>query len=309
LPINAQQQKRIPRIGYLSSLSLADEAVGVESFKRGLRALGRVDGQNVLIEYRFAQRNFRRLLGLAAELVRLNVDLIVTAGPTPTRVARAATSTIPIVMAQDSDPVGNGFVVSLKRPGGNITGLSKMPPVISDKQLTLLKEISPKLSRVAVLGNSINPRDAHAWKETHAAARAFDIHLQQVDLRGSNDFESIFEEAIDGSADALLVLQSPITFSRRSQIAELAAKNRMPAIYPAAEFVEAGGLITYSVSEADLFRRAATYVDNILKGARAADLAVQQPAKFELIVNLKAAKQIGLTIPRKVLARADRVIR
>jgi ABC-type uncharacterized transport system substrate-binding protein len=306
-PINAQQSK-MPRIGYLSSLSFADDASAIESFNRGLRSVGQFEGKNVVIEYRFAQRDFRRLLALAAELVGRKVDLIVTPSPTPTRVARAATSTIPIVMAQDTDPVANGFVASLTRPGGNITGLSSFPPAINAKQLNLLKEILPKLSRVGVLANTINPSDERALKETEAAARQMGTQIEILDLRGSNELATFFKEGIT-RYDALLVRQSPVTFLRRRQIAAMALKRRMPAIFPGTEFVEAGGLMGYGVDVNDLFRQAATYVDKILNGAKAAQLPVGQPTKFDLVINLKTAKEIGVTIPRNLIARADRLIR
>ena len=212
-------------------------------------------------------------------------------------------------MAFDNDPVGNGFVASLARPGGNITGLSTLAPEISGKQLELLKEIVPKLSRVAVLGTSTNPGNAQALKEMELAAGAFGVQLQYLDVLGPKDIETAFRAASKGRADAVLVLASPVLNSHRTQIADLAVKNRLPAIYRRAEFVEDGGLMSYGVSFTDLSRRAATYVDKILKGAKPADLPVEQPTKFEFIINLKAAKQIGLTIPPNVLARADRVIK
>jgi putative ABC transport system substrate-binding protein len=290
-------------------LSLADDSTGINSFKRGLRAFGHVDGKNIVIEYRFANRNFRRLLKFADELVSLKVDVIVTPSPTPTRAARSATSSIPIVMAQDSDPVGNGFVESLTRPGGNITGLSTLLPVMSGKQLAILKEIIPKLSRVAVIATPINPDDAQVRKDMEAAALAVNATLQHLELRSPNGLEAVFQEAIKGRADAVIVLQSPLVFSRPVQVAEIAAKSRLPAMYPAAEFVQAGGLMGYGADLDDLFRRAAGYVDTILKGSKPGNLPVQQPTKLQLIINLKAAKQIGLTIPQKVLQRADRVIK
>jgi putative ABC transport system substrate-binding protein len=241
--------------------------------------------------------------------VRLKVDVIVTGGPAGTRPAKEATATIPIVMAFDNDPVGSGFVASLARPGGNITGLSILSPEISGKRLELLKEIVPKLSRVAVLGNSTEPGNAQVLRETELAAGAFGVQLKYLDLLARQDIESAFQAASKGRADAILVLANPVTISQRTQIAELAVKNRLPAIYPWPEFVADGGLMTYSVSITDLFRRAATYVDKILKGTKPADLPVEQPTKFELIINLKAAKQIGLTIPQSVLYRADKVIK
>ena len=268
-----------------------------------------MEGKNIVIEWRFAEGKLDRLPALAAELVRLKVDIIVTAGPAPTRAAKAATTTISIVMAQDSDPVGNGFVASLARPGGNITGLATLSPELSGKRLELLKEIVPRLTRVAVFGTSTYAGNAQALKETELAAGAFKIRLQYLDVLDSKDIETAFRAASKGRAEALLVLASPILLSQRTQIAELAAKSRFPAIYPWSEFVEAGGLVSYATNSTDLYRRAATYVDKILKGRTPADLPVEQPMKFEFIVNLKAAKQIGLTVPPNVLVRADRVIR
>jgi len=268
-----------------------------------------VEGKNIIIEWQYAEGKLDRLSELAAELVRLKVDVIVTAGASSSRSAKEATSTIPIVMGFNNDPVGNGIVASLARPGGNITGLSSLAPEISGKQLELLKEIVPRLSRVAVLGTSTQPGNAQSLRETELAAEAFGVQLQYLEVLAPKDFETAFQAAGKGRADAVLVLQSFVLTSQRKQLVDLAVKNRLPAIYDRREFVEDGGLMTYSVSSTDLFRRAATYVDKILKGAKPADLPVEQPKKFEFIINLKAAKQIGLTIPPNVLARADRVIR
>jgi putative ABC transport system substrate-binding protein len=308
-PAEAQQPKNVPQIGFLGFTSLSGIAARIEAFRQGLRELGYVDGKNIVIEYRSAEGKLDRLSELAAELVRLKVDVIVTSGPSVTRAVKEATTTIPIVMGFDTDPVGNGFVASLARPGGNITGLSVVSPELSGKQLELLKEIVPKLSRVAVLGTSTNPGNSQALKETELAAGAYTVQLQNLDVLSPKDIETAFRDASKGRAGAVLVLASPIIESHRTQIADLAAKNRLPAIYYAPEFVEAGGLMSYGTSFADLFRRAATYVDKILKGAKAGDLPVEQPKKFEFIINLKTAKQIGLTIPPNVLARADRVIK
>jgi putative ABC transport system substrate-binding protein len=305
----AQQGKKIHRIGYLGATFPVATAARVEAFRQGLKELGYIEGKNIASEYRWAEGKFDRLPHLAAELVRLKVDVIVTGGPAGTRPAREATATIPIVMAFDNDPVGSGFVASLARPGGNITGLSILSPEISGKRLELLREIVPRLSRVAVLGNSTEPGNAQVLRETELAAGAFGVQLQYLDVLAPKDIESAFQAASKGRADAVLVLANPVTISQRKQIAELAVKNRLPAIYPWPEFVEDGGLMTYGASITDLFRRAATYVDKILKGAKPADLPVEQPTKFELIINLKAAKQIGLTIPQSVLYRADKVIK
>ncbi|TMB74957.1 MAG: ABC transporter substrate-binding protein [Deltaproteobacteria bacterium] len=308
--VEAQQQPiKIPRIGFLAAVSLSANSARFGAFRQGLRDLGYVEGKNIVIEWRYAEGKPDRLPALAAELVRLKVDIIVSGGSTATRPAKKATSTIPIVMAQDTDPVGSGFVASLARPGGNITGLATLAPELSGKQLELMKEIVPRLSRVAVLGSSTRSGNAQSLKETELAAGAFGVKLQYLDILSPKDIETAFRAASKGRADAVLVLTSPFATSQRTQITDLAVKNRLPAIYDRAEFVEDGGLMTYSVSSTDLFRRAATYVDKILKGAKPADLPVEQPKKFEFIINLKAAKQIGLTIPPNVLAQADRVIK
>ena len=274
-----------------------------------MRELGYVEDKNIVIEWRFGERKEDRLPALAAELVRLKVDVIVTGGPISTRRAKEATVSIPIVMAQDTDPVGSGFVASLARPGGNITGLATLAPEISGKRLELLKEVVPRLSRVVVLGSSTEPANAQSLKETELAAGALGVKLQHVNVLAPKDIETAFRAASKGRADAVLVLASSVANSQRTQIAELAVKNRLPAVYYQTEFVEDGGFMSYGVSFTDLFRRAATYVDKILKGAKPADLPVEQPIKFEFIINLKAAKQIGLTIPPNVLVRADKVIK
>ncbi|HSE89382.1 MAG TPA: ABC transporter substrate-binding protein [Candidatus Binatia bacterium] len=305
----AQQPTKVSQIGYLAPASPSAMSARVESFREGLRELGYVEGKNIIIEYRYAEEKLDRLPALAAELLRLKVDIIVTGGPTSTRAAKEATVTIPIVMTQDPDPVGNGFIASLARPGGNITGLSNLVSDLSGKQLELLKEAIPKLSRVAVLGTSTIPGHPQLLREVKLSAEAFRVKLQYLDVLGPKDIGPAFRAAGKGRAGALLVLASPVFFSQRPQIAELAAKSRLPAIYINLEYVEAGGLMSYGASITDNYRRAATYVDKILKGAKAADLPVEQPKKFEFIINLKAAKQIGLTIPPNVLARADRVIR
>jgi putative ABC transport system substrate-binding protein len=302
----AQQPKKVPRIGFQSAASPSANAARIEALRQGLRELGYVEGENIVIEYRYAEGKLDRLHEFAAEFVRLKVDIIVAAAPSSTRAAKEATSTIPIVMAVDTDPVANGFVASLARPGGNITGLSTLAPEISGKQLELLKEIVPRLSHVAVLRTR---PDAQVSKEMELAAGALKVQLQYLDVPGPKDIETAFQAASKGRADAVLVLGSPILESARTQLADLAAKSRLPAIYHVSEFVEAGGLMSYGVSFTDLYRRAAIYVDKILKGRKPADLPVEQPIKFELVINLKAAKQIGLTIPPSVLARADKVIK
>ena len=307
----AQQPKQVPRIGYLTGSSPSAESARIEAFGQGLRELGYVEGKNIVIEYRYAEGKLDRMTELAADLVRLNVEVIVTGGPLVTRAAKEATTTIPIVMTQDADPVGSGFVASLARPGGNITGLSTLSPEINGKRLELLKEIVPKLSRVAVLGTSTRPGTAQELKEVELAAGAFGVKLQYLDVLDPKDIETAFRAASKGRVDAVLMLVSGgVVNAHRTTIVELAVKTRLPVIYGTGgrAFVEAGGLMTYGVNINDLDRRAATYVDKILKGAKPADLPVEQPTKFEFIINLKAAKQIGLTIPPKVLARADKVI-
>jgi len=309
VPVRAQQAGNVPRIGYLSDSSLSTLAPRVEAFRQGLRELGYIEGKNITIEWRDAKGNFDRVRELAADLVRVRVDVLVSPGPSATRVLREATSTIPIVMAQDSDPVGNGFALSLARPGRNITGLATLAPEMAGKQMELLREISPKITRVAIIGNSNNPGDAQALRQTIIAAGSIDVFLRYLDVPDIKDIETIFQTAAKARAEALLVLGNPILNAHRKQIVDLAAKHRLPATYGRPEFVEAGGLMYYGTNYNDLSRRAATFVDKILKGAKPADLPIEQPTKFEFIINLKAAKQIGLKIPSKVLARADLVIR
>jgi putative ABC transport system substrate-binding protein len=308
--VEAQQPTKVPRIGYLGGTNAAAYAGRIEAFRQGLRELGYVEGKNIVIERRFAEGKPDRLSELAAELVRLKVDIIVSAGPTVTRLLKEATSTIPIVMTNEGDPVGSGFVASLARPGGNITGLSALSPELSGKRLELLKEIIPKLSRVAVLGNSTEPANTQSLREVELAAGAFGVKLQYLDILSPQDIEIAFRAASKGRADAVLILVAGgIAAAHRTEIVELAVKSRLPAIYNSAEFVEAGGLMSYATSLTDLSGRAAVYVDKLLKGRTPADLPVEQPMKFEFIINLKAAKQIGLTIPPNVLVRADRVIK
>jgi putative tryptophan/tyrosine transport system substrate-binding protein len=307
-PAQAQQPAKIPRIGYLGGASLSDNTDRHEAFRQGLRELSYVEGKNILIDWRSANGKLDRLPALVAELARLKVAVIVTSGPGATRAAKAATSTIPIVMTNDPDPVAEGIVASLARPGGNITGLSTLAPELNGKRLEILREVVPKLSRVAVLGSSTSP-GVEQVRDLELAAKAFGVKLQYLDVLDLKDLETAFRAASKGRAEAVLVLANPFTVSQRTQVANHAAKSRLPAIYPQSEYVEAGGLMSYGVNVVDLARRAATYVDKILKGRMPADLPVEQPMKFEFIVNLIAAKQIGLTIPPNVLVRADRVIR
>jgi len=306
---NAQQAKNVPRIGFLAVSPPSALSDRIAAFRQGLHELGYVEGKNVLIEYRYGNGKLTRMPLLARELVQLGVNIIVTGGSQATLPAKHATSTIPIVMAMDNDPLGSGFVASLARPGGNITGLSNLSAELAGKQLELMKEIMPKLSRVAVLRDMTEPGSVRVVQEAEHAAKAFAVQLQYMVIRGPNDIETVFQNASAIRAEALLVLTSAIFNSNRGKIINLVARNRLPTIYPRAEFVEEGGLMMYGVNTPDLYRRAAIYVDKILKGAKPADLPVGQPTKFELVINLKTAKQVGLTIPPNVLARADKVIK
>jgi putative ABC transport system substrate-binding protein len=308
-PAHAQQPKKVARIGYLSTDSRSTIPERIEAFRQGLGELGYAEGKNIIIEWRFAEGKSDRLSALASELVRLGVEVIVTTGPAATRAAKKATVKIPIVTAQDPDPVANGLVARLERPGGNITGLSSLAAEISGKRLELLKEIVPGLFRVAVLASSTTPGNAQQLKETELAARTLGVQLQHLDILSPKSIEPAFRAAAKAHAEGVLVLASPVFVNERRQLADLAVKNRLPAIFDRREFIDDGGLICYGTNFADLSRRAATYVDKILKGAKPADLPVEQPTKFELVINLKTAKQIGLTIPPNVLARADKVIK
>jgi len=304
--VEAQQPKKLPRIGWLGGNSPNARS---EAFRQRLRELGYIEGKSVVIVWRHHEGKLDRLPALAAELVRLKVDLIVSAGGAVTRAAKQASVTIPIVMAFDDDPVGSGFTASLARPGGNITGLSTLAPEISGKRVEILKEIVPKLSRLAVVGNSTVPGNAQSLKETELAAGALAVQVQYLDVRNPGDIETAFRAASKGRAEAVLVLTNIFFISHRTEIVDLALKSRLPIMYGAPDYVEDGGLMSYGTSRIDLFRRAAVYVDKILKGAKPADLPVEQPTKFEFVINLKAAKQIGLTIPPNVLLRADKVIK
>ena len=304
----AQKSAQVPRIGYLSA-GPSGPSPNIEVFRQGLRALGYVEGQTITIEYRYAAGRDDRLADLAAELVRLKVELIVTDSSPAARAAKQASKTIPIVMSASGDPIGTGLIASLARPGGNITGLTHLSPELSGKRLELLKETFPKASRVAVLWNGANPDKASDFRETEAAARAFGVQLQSLEVRTANDFDKAFVAATSKRAQALITLSDPLTGSHGRRILDFTLKNRLPAMYGEKGFVEAGGLMAYGHIPAELHRRAATYVDKILKGTKPAELPVEQPTKFEFIINLKAAKQIGLTIPPNVLVRADRVIK
>ena len=305
----SQQPARLPSIGFLSAVFASSIAGRYQAFRQGLTERGYIEGKNIVIDSRYANGKLDPLNQMAAELVRLNADVIVTTGPSSTRAAKKATSTIAIVRAQDADPVGSGFVASLARPEGNITGLSTLAPELSGKQLEILKEILPRLSRIAVLGTSTQLGNTQSLRETELAAAVFRVQLQYLDILNSNDIETAFLSIGKRGADAVLILASPVLNSQRKQIVDLAVKSRLPVMFFATEYVQDGGLMSYAPHFAELFRRAATYVDKILKGAKPADLPVEQPTKFEFVINLKAAKQIGLTIPPNVLARADRVIK
>jgi putative tryptophan/tyrosine transport system substrate-binding protein len=310
LPAEADQPAKVPLIGYLINSPLAASAKFQDAFRQGLRDLGHVEGKNIVIEWRSGEQSRDRQRAIAAEFVRRKVDIIVAVGSGDIRAAKEATATIPIVMVLGGDVVAGGFVASLARPGGNITGLSTLRPELSGKRLELLKEIVPKVSRVAVLMSSSGQDYAQVLKELDVAAGAIGVKLQHIDILSPTDIETAFRAAAKGRAEAALVrVSAPILDPQRKQVVELAVKARLPVMYERAEEVEAGGLMSYGVSATDLYRRAATYVDKILRGAKPADLPVEQPRKFEFIINLKAAKQIGLTFPPNVLARADKVIK
>jgi putative ABC transport system substrate-binding protein len=305
----AQQPARIHRIGILSPSSGSFFSARVEAFRQRLRQLGYVEGKNILIEYRYAEGKGERLPDLAAELVRLKVDVIVTIGPSATLAAKKASGTIPIVFAGASDPVGTGIVSSLARPGGNITGLSLMAPDLDGKRLELLKEAFPKVARVALLWPPSGSRGNLPLTDMESAAKALGVKLLSLPVRSLDEFEGAFARGNKERAQALITTTGGRINTQQRRVLDFAAKNRLPAIYHYSEFVEAGGLMSYGPDNTDLWRRAATYVDKILKGAKPADLPVQQATKFEFLVNMNAAKQIGLTIPPNVLARADKVIK
>ena len=308
-PAQAQQANKVPRIGFLSAGSPSSMAARVEAFRHGLREHGYVEGQNILVEYRYAEGKLDRLKEFASEMVSLKVDVIVTGGPIATRPTKQATNTIPIVTAYESDPVGTGLVASLARPGGNVTGLTNLSPDLSVKRLELLKEAIPKLSRVAVFWDPTDPGSPGLLKEVEMAAQSLGLKIQRLEIRNPNDIEGAFQAATKGRAGAVTTLNSPVIFTHRKRVVDLAVKSRLPTIHAQIEFAEAGGVMVYGPNDADMYRRAATYVDKILKGAKPSELPVEQPMKFDFIINLKTAKQIGLTIPPNVLVRADRVIR
>jgi putative ABC transport system substrate-binding protein len=308
-PLVAAQPARQPyRIGMLMPVSGADSASNIEAFRQGLRELGYVEGQNIAIESRFADGRAEPLRGLVTELVRLKMDVIVTWGTPSAQAAKQVTQTIPIVMAAAADPVGTGLVASLSRPGGNLTGVATDSREYFGKNLELLKEIAPKVSRVAVLWDPDNPANAIVLKETHAAAKKLGVQLQALPVRDAHAFDAAFTAVIKERATALLALHNLLFFAHRSRIIDFGIKNRLPVVYNRREYVEAGGLMSYGTNFRDNFRRAATFVDKILKGARPTDLPVEEPTKYELIINMKTARALGLTIPQTLLLRADEVI-
>lgn len=310
LAVDAQQPGNSYRIGYLgiSPPSTPDILRNVEAFRQGLGELGWVEGKNIVIEWRYSAGRGERFPDLAAELVRLKVDLIVAVAAPATHASKQATTTIPIVGIALADPVGQGLVASLARPGGNVTGLATLFPELAAKRLELLKETLPGVSRVAVLWNAANPGNVLQIGETKVAAQTLGLRLQSVEVRGPEDFQGAFAAMTRGRPEALVSLADPLIFTYRTQIVDFAAKSRLPAMHPFRESVEAGGLMAYSVNIPDMFRRAATYVDKILRGAKAGDLPIEQPTKFEFVINIKTAQALGLTIPQSLLLRADQVV-
>ena len=305
-PLSANAQPKVHRIGFLETSSPRPHLW--EAFRQGLRELGYVEGQNVAFDLRHAHGKTERLPGLAAELVGLKVDVIVTAATQAALAAKQATTTIPIVMATGGDPVGTRLIASLARPGGNVTGLTTQSRDLSGKRLELLREAVPGVSRLAILWHQTNELDRLTLRETEVAARSLGVALQALGVRGPNEFDAAFSAMTKESAGALIVTTSPIFYAERKRLMELVVKHRLPTGFGFKEYVDAGGLMSYGASTPDLFRRAAIYVDKILKGAKPADLPVEQPTRFELVINLKTARAIGLTIPQSVLLRADTVI-
>jgi putative tryptophan/tyrosine transport system substrate-binding protein len=305
----AQQPPKVQRIGYLTANSSSVELPRVDAFRQGLRALGHIEGQNIVIEYRFTDGKFERLPDLAAELVRLKVDVLVANTTNAALAAKNATRTIPIFFIGVSDPVAAGLVDSFARPGGNITGLTNIAPVLSGKRLELLKETVPKLTRVAVLWDPQNPGSVPQWNESQLAARELGLQLHSMEVSSANKYESAFKEATKAGSTALAVTLNPLANANQKRVVDLAAKSRLPAIYARGQFVDNGGLMSYAPSFTTDGRDAARLVDKILKGTQPADLPVEQPTKFELLINLKTAKALGLTIPPLVLMRAEKVIK
>jgi len=304
----AQEPGKIYRIGMLETTSMALNAANLDAFRQGLRELGYVEGRNFMIEYRSADGRRERFPELATELVRLKVDVILTRGTPAVMAAKNATGTIPVVMAASGDPLLSGVVAGLARPGGNVTGLSAIVVEVTGKRLQLLREVVPGVSRIAVLFDMGNPNNALQWKETEIAAPSLGVQPQLLDVRKPGDFGGAFDAAIRQRAGAMVVGIDALTQANHRSIIDLAAKHRLPAIYASREFVDAGGLVAYGVSYPHLYHRAASFVDKILKGAKPADLPVEQPTKFELVINLKTAKALGLMIPQTILLQADHVI-
>jgi len=304
----AQQAGKVYRIGILETIAASRNATNIDAFRQGLKELGYVEGQNLAIEYRSADGRAERFADLAAELLRLQVDLIVTRGTPAALAAKKATKTVPIVMAASGDPLGSGIVASLARPGGNITGLSSIVADLGPKRLELLKEALQTVSRVGVVANMSNPAIEAEWRQIQAAARLLGIDTELLDIRTEVDIESAFEKVRRRRADALIVTLDALTQTNRERIATLSAKHRLPAVYASREFMEVGGLLAYGVSYPHLYRRAATFVDRIFKGTKPGELPVEQPTRFDLVINLKTAKALGLTIPQTVLLQADQVI-
>jgi len=307
--VEAQQQAKVPKIGWLLVGSTSNMPHLLEAFRQGLREFGYVEGKNLAIEYRYGEDQLERLPGLAEELVRIKVDVLVTSSTAAALAAKNAARTIPIVFLGVGDPIAVGLVDSLARPGGNITGFTNISALLAGKRLELLKETIPKLSRVAVLWSPKGQGSEQSWKESQLAARELGLQLHSVEASSADKFESAFKEATKARSAALAVIQSPLATSNRKQIADLATKHRLPAIYPRGDLVASGGLMSYGADRDEPFRRGAVFVDKILKGAKPADIPVEQPTKFEFVINLKTAKQISLTIPPNVLVRADRVIK
>jgi len=303
----AQQAEKVPRIAFLGASSY--EAAVIDPFRQGLHEFRYTEGKNIVVEYRWAEGKYDQLTDLAAELVRLNVDIMITQSDAATRAAKRLTTSIPIIFVGIGDAVATGLVDSLAKPGGNITGISNLSPELSGKRLELLKEAFPKISRVAVIWNPSNPGSSIVLKETQAATQAVKLKLQSLEVRSQQDLDNAFGSAIKGDTQALLVLPDPFINSLNKRIADYAAQKRLPTIYQRLSAPEDGGLMAYGPNFTNQYRRVAYYLDKILKGAKPADLPIEQAAKFELVINLKAAKQIGLIIPPNVLARADKVIR
>jgi putative ABC transport system substrate-binding protein len=308
LAAEGQQTEKVSRVGLLGSASPAPYAHLVGALRQGLNDLGYVEGKNLSFEYRWAEGKYERLPALATELVRLKLDVIVTQGSPAAIAAKNATQTIPIIIPAALDPVGAGLVASLARPGGNLTGLSVLAPELIGKRLELLKEVIPRMTRVAVLWNAANPANASVWKETQAAAGALGLLLQSQEVRGPQDLEGAFARTAKVRPDALLVLGDSLVNTYRQQIVAFATQKHLPSVFGLREWVMVGGLMSYGVDQADMWRRSAVYVDKILKGAKPGDLPVEQPTKFEFVINMKTAKALGLTIPQTVLLQADQII-